>query len=234
MNATRANVGPRGGMPAPAGSRPGGCRTWRRSPGAHVATPCQPAPTTRTSPAAATRARLGDVGRERGQHLPDRGQAATCPRRDAGASWHNDADFARGRHTGETGRRGRERASPCRIAARRLTSRRRGGLATTPVNATRANVGTRGGPSPAGSRPSPVSPDVFPRLLRLVQGDDYTVAAPASPSSSAPDSRPDLVTVPTGDADGPPQKGPAWTLPGSCVRWTDGDACDNHAAEIGT
>ena len=53
----------------------------------------------------------------------------------------NDADFARGRHTFETGRRGRERAITCRIAARRLSAADR-------------RVAIRRGPAPAGSRPS--------------------------------------------------------------------------------
>jgi hypothetical protein len=54
---------------------------------ARVATPCQLAPTTRSSPVAATRSKLGDVGGNR-RPLPDRGQAADapCPRRDAGRS----------------------------------------------------------------------------------------------------------------------------------------------------
>jgi hypothetical protein len=50
-----------------------------------------------TTPVNAIRANGETRGRERGQHLPDRGQAAALPRRDAGATGHN----ARGRDTGE-------------------------------------------------------------------------------------------------------------------------------------
>jgi hypothetical protein len=70
VKATRANGGTRGRRwPSPAGSRPGGyVPTWRRRG--------QLAPTTRTSPVAATRSKLGDVGGNvglaRGQRRPAR------------------------------------------------------------------------------------------------------------------------------------------------------------------
>jgi hypothetical protein len=54
--------------PAPAGSRPSYAHV------AHVTTPCQLAPTTRTWTRSATRSKLGDVGGNGGHHVPDHGR----------------------------------------------------------------------------------------------------------------------------------------------------------------
>jgi hypothetical protein len=132
--ATSATRGPdtvRHRRPSPAGSRPGGDVAHA----AHVVTPCQLAPTTRSSPAAVTRSKLGDVGGN-GQPLLDRGQAA--------ASWlvamvvvrHRPVPASRRRDgasiaTGELESRvGGDGGFTCRIAAGPLrpvsASRRRG------------------------------------------------------------------------------------------------------------
>ena len=126
---------------APAGSRPSG----------YVATPGPPA----TTPVNAARANGGTRGRE-GQHLPDRGQAATSPTSRRRAAWTQarlppvNATRANG------GPRGRRMAAPAgsRPSGYVAHVATPGPLATTPVNATRANGGPRGRrPAPAGSRP---------------------------------------------------------------------------------
>ena len=119
-------------------------------------------------PVNATQANGGTRGWER-RHLPDRGQA-TPPRRDAGAQATTPVNATRANGGAWVGMatsrpRGRLAASTCRIAARLRrpvpTSRRRAvGHRTRlpPVNATRANGGTRAATAaPAGSRPDAAS-----------------------------------------------------------------------------
>ncbi len=123
-----------------------------------------------------------------------------CPRRDAGAVGHRDATSARERGTGERRDAGAAWTSTCRIAARGLR-RDAGPQATTPVNAARANVETRGRDGGDGQQHLP---DRGQRLMLTGGADrvgvrmwDCGTSRIAAKRLASPESRPAHVGLPT-------------------------------------